>query len=103
VPLYGNTSAYTPGVAPGSFGSMPMNADFFVELTNPRQAPAAGFSFGGSGSKTCFAQLSVTSVGYTRPSYPGASNPTAEIGGEGVETQRARIIAGPLTPCPLPQ
>ena len=42
---YGGTSPaqpYTAKVAPGTFGSTPMNGDFFVELTEPMQLSAPG-------------------------------------------------------------
>jgi hypothetical protein len=94
---YTGTAPYAPGIPPGSFGAVPMNGDFFVELTEPMQLPASRYS---GNANTCFAQLTATSVGFTQPFVPGQSNPTALYGGEGVETQRARLIVGPLTPCP---
>jgi hypothetical protein len=91
--------AYTPSITPGTFGPMPMNGDYFVELTEPmRLASPAKYS---TNSNACFAQITVTSVGYTQPVFPGMLNTTtAQFGGEGVETQRARLVAGPLIPCP---
>jgi len=99
VTAYSGTNAYTAGIVPGSFGSMPMNGDFFVELTEPMQLSApARYS---TNANACFAQITATSIGFTQPIYPGATNATtAQFGGEGVETQRARLIAGPLIPCP---
>ncbi|HTB72062.1 MAG TPA: hypothetical protein VK762_02400 [Polyangiaceae bacterium] len=95
---YGGTQSYTPSVAPGSFGSTPMNGDFFVELTEPMQLSApARYS---TNSNACFAQLTATSIGFTQPGIVGVTPATALFGAEGVETQRARLIAGPLIPCP---
>jgi hypothetical protein len=92
------TQAYTPSVAPGTFGTTPMNGDFFVELTEPmRLANPARYS---TNSNACFAQITATSVGFTQPVSPNVTNSTALYGGEGVETQRARLVAGPLIPCP---
>jgi hypothetical protein len=92
---YGSTTAFANGVPPGSFGSMPMNGDFFVELTEPMQlADPARYS---TNVNACFAQLTATSIGFTQP---GSSTPAALFGAEGIETQRARLIAGPLIPCP---
>jgi hypothetical protein len=90
---------YTAGMAPGSLGSTPTLGDFFVELTEPMQLDApARFS---TNTNACFAQITVTSFGLTQSIYPGAANAvTAQFGGEGVETQRARLVAGPLIPCP---
>jgi Tfp pilus assembly protein PilX len=91
---------YTANIPPGSFGSTPMDADFFVEFTEPMQLSGpAKFS---TNSNTCFVQVSATSVGYTRPFFPNAANATTtQYGSEGVETQRARLAVGPLTPCPI--
>jgi hypothetical protein len=83
---------------PGSFGAVPMNGDFFVELTEPMQLSApARYS---TNSNACFAQLTATSIGFTQPGVAGVTDPTALFGAEGVETQRARLVAGPLIPCP---
>ena len=87
---YNSPTAYASGVTPGSFGTVPMTGDFFVELTEPMQlADPARYS---SNAHACFAQLTATSVGLTQP---GPS-----FGAEGIETQRARLVAGPLIPCP---
>ncbi len=94
---YAGTSPYAHGISPGSFGAMPMNGDFFVEVTEPMQLPASRYS---TSANTCFAQLTATSIGFTQPFVVGENNPTALYGGEGVETQRARLVVGPLTPCP---
>jgi Tfp pilus assembly protein PilX len=95
---YGAQQAYAPSVSPGSFGAVPMNGDFFVELTEPMQLSApARYS---TNADACFAQITATSIGFTQPGTVGVTSPTALFGGEGVETQRARLIAGPLIPCP---
>ncbi len=95
VNAYAGPAPYTPGFAPGSFGATPMNGDFFVELTEPIQATAPPrYS---QDTHFCFDQLTVTSSGLTQPLYPSMANATtATFGGEGVETQRARIIVGPV-------
>jgi Tfp pilus assembly protein PilX len=94
-----NSQPYTANVPPGSFGATPMDGDFFVEMTEPMQLSAPPrYS---QNSDTCFAQITATSVAFTRPVFPGVTNLTAQFGGEGVETQRARLVVGPLTPCPL--
>jgi len=102
VTKYGGSNAsqpYTPTVLPGTFGSTPMEGDFFVELTEPMKLSApARYS---TNSNACFAQITATSIGFTQPVFPGVLNTTtATFGGEGVETQRARLVAGPLIPCP---
>jgi Tfp pilus assembly protein PilX len=90
---------YSAGILPGSFGPTPMNGDFFVELTEPMQLSApARYS---TNSNACFAQITATSIGFTQPFFPSAVNAlAATYGGEGVETERARLVAGPLIPCP---
>ena len=97
----GNTTPaqpYTTKTPPGTFGSTPMNGDFFVELTEPMQLSApARYS---SNANACFAQITATSIGFTQPFVPGGTNLTSQYGGEGVETQRARLVVGPLIPCP---
>ena len=99
VVAYGGTVGAQPYTAPpGSFGATPMNGDFFVEFTEPMQLSApARYS---TNANACFAQITATSIGLTQPFVPNVTNPTALFGGEGVETQRARLIAGPLIPCP---
>jgi hypothetical protein len=92
---YGSTTAFANGVPPGSFGTVPMNGDFFVELTEPMQlADPARYS---TNVNACFAQITATSIGFTQP---GSPTPAALFGAEGIETQRARLVAGPLIPCP---
>jgi hypothetical protein len=99
VSTYAGTQPYAPMIPPGSFGSVPMNGDFFVELTEPMQlSDPARYS---TNAGACFAQITATSIGFTQPVSAGAPNPTALFGGEGVETQRARLVAGPLIPCPM--
>lgn len=90
---YLGTAPYAPSFIPGSFGPTPMLGDFFVELTEPSQEPAPGYS------NQCADVLTVTSYGFTEPQYPLIANSaTAVFGGEGVEVQRARIKAEPV-PC----
>jgi hypothetical protein len=94
---YTGNVPFTPNTAPGSLGPAPMNADFFVELTDPNQTSApprysADLHF-------CFVQLTATSTGITQPLFPSGANPTAQFGAEGLEMQRARILAGPVQ-CP---
>jgi hypothetical protein len=88
---------FTAGITPGSLGPAPILADFFIELTDPNQtgAPpryATDLHF-------CFVQLTVTSGGITQPLYVNSANYTAQFGSEGIEMQRARILAGPVQ-CP---
>ena len=92
---YAGSAPYAPGFAPGSLGATPMNGDFFVELTEPTQATAPPrYSLD---THFCFDQLTVTSSGITQPLYPSVANATtAMFGGEGIETQRARIVVGPI-------
>jgi hypothetical protein len=95
---YGNgstTPAYQLGTAPGSFGPIPMYGDFFVELTEPLQAQApARYS---TDLHFCFIEMTATSNGITQPII--ANQPTGTYANEGLEVQRARIIAGPVQ-CP---
>ena len=91
--VYGGNVPYAPTFVPGSFGPTPMTGDFFVELTEPSQEPAPGYS------DQCADRLTVTSYGFTQPQYPLiAGNTTGVFAGEGVEVQRARIKAEPV-PC----
>ncbi len=92
---YGGTVPYQASQGPGSLGPTPMNPDFFVELTDPNKAAdakryAKDLSF-------CFIRVTATSTGITQPLIPG--QPTAVYANEGVEVQRARIVAGPIQ-CP---
>jgi hypothetical protein len=91
---YGGTTPFVPTTPPGSFGPVPMGGDFFVELTDPMPAPrATRYDM----NKMCFYQLTVTGTGTTRPVFPNV-DPTPQFAAEGVEVQRARLVAGPM-PC----
>jgi hypothetical protein len=92
---YGNTVPYSAGTNPGSLGPVPINGNFFVELTEPTQANAPPRY--ATDLHFCFIQLTATSTGLTQPVIPG--NVTAAFGSEGVESERARITAGPVQ-CP---
>jgi len=92
---YGSNYAYQSGVTPGSFGSIPMSGDFFVELTEPTQAQAP--SRYATDLHFCFIEMTATSSGITQPVVVG--QPTGVYANEGIEVQRARIIAGPVQ-CP---
>jgi hypothetical protein len=92
---YGSNYAYQAGITPGSFGSIPMSGDFFVELTEPTQAQApARYA---TDLHFCFINMTATSNGLTQPVVLG--QPTGVYANEGIEVQRARIIAGPVQ-CP---
>ena len=94
---YAGTVPYQSGVTPGSFGPNNIQGDFFVELTEPVQAnPPARY---GLNLNFCFIEMTATSSGITRPTFPLNPNWTQEFGSEGVEVQRARILAGPVQ-CP---
>jgi hypothetical protein len=85
---------FDPQVAlPGSLGPVPVTADFFVELTAPTMASAA--TRYALNAQFCFIQFTATSMGETQPQY-GAS---VYFGGESLEMQRARLVAGPVL-CP---
>jgi hypothetical protein len=85
---YGGKAPYASHVTPGSFGVSPMDADFFVEVTDLQIVKAP------NNSDRCTNLLTVTSYGVTRPLYPGLSNTvTTSYGAEGVEVQRARVAA----------
>ena len=96
---YVGTTPFAASQPPGSLGPVPLKADFYVEFTAPTSTKAAaGY---GLNSQSCFLQFTATSVGITQPQY--VTGPTATntfFGGEGLETQRARLVAGPITPCP---
>jgi hypothetical protein len=87
----------TPGVTPlGSFGATPMAGHFFVELTDPVElSPPSRYA---TDLHFCFIQLTATSTGITQP-YQLLTDPVAKFSGEGLEMQRARIVAGPVQ-CP---
>jgi Tfp pilus assembly protein PilX len=91
-----SSAPLTPGVSPGSFGATPMAGHFFVELTDPVQLSAP--SRYATDLNFCFIQLTATSTGITQP-YQLLTDPVAQFSGEGLEMQRARIVAGPVQ-CP---
>jgi Tfp pilus assembly protein PilX len=93
VEQYTATDPLSSSVNPGSFGPVPMNGDFFVELTDPSNAnPPAGYA---TNLNLCFKEIAVTAGGITQPVFPGIANPTAGFAGEGIEFQRARFVVGP--------
>jgi hypothetical protein len=88
---------------PGSLGSAPISGDFFVELTDPaKTSPPAGYDLK---LNFCFMQMTLSSTGITQPivngqtSYWGTTPDTGIFSNEGLETARARIVAGPVS-CP---
>jgi hypothetical protein len=99
---YTGTAAYTAADPPGSLGPVPMTADFYVELTEPTQvnAPpqyALNLSF-------CFIEVTASSTGITQPvvntsAFTGETVTASQYGSEGLETERARLVAGPVQ-CP---
>jgi hypothetical protein len=94
---YTGTVPYQQGVKPGSMGPLPMQGDFFVELTDPTKYTAPKRY--DLNLNMCFVELTATSNGLTHPLFPSNPNFTATFGEEGIVVQRARWIAGPL-PCP---
>lgn len=90
---YTGPTSYAPGVNQvGSLGPITMNGGFFVEVTDVNTRNVSGYSVG-----LCqFAVVTGTSFGVTQPLV---SNNVA-YGAEGMEMQRARIVAGPLCPPP---
>jgi hypothetical protein len=83
--------------APGSLGPTPLKADFYVEFTAPTTANApSGYALN---LQFCFVQMTATSVGIVQPQYPASLGAPAVFGGEGLEMQRARLVAGPIQ-CP---
>jgi hypothetical protein len=91
-----SSAPLTPGVSPGSFGPTPMAGHFFVELTDPVElSPPARYAID---LHFCFIQLTATSTGITQP-WQALANPVAQFSGEGLEMQRARLVAGPVQ-CP---
>ncbi len=95
---YTGTTPLLSSVDPGSLGPIQMTGDFFVELTDPWQANTPSrYSLD---LNFCFIEMTVTASGITRPLFATAQDPaTASFAGEGIETQRARIVAGPIQ-CP---
>jgi hypothetical protein len=91
---YASTTPLLSNVTPGSLGPIPMQGDFFVELTDPWKANTpASYSLD---LNFCFIEMTVTSGGITQPIF---TDNTAVAAGEGLEVQRARLIAGPMQ-CP---
>jgi len=94
------TAPYTAAATPGSLGPVPMSADFYVELTEPTQYStpskyALDLSF-------CFIEMTASSTGITQPIVNPAFGGTlagSQFGSEGLETERARLVAGPVQ-CP---
>jgi hypothetical protein len=94
---YPGTTPLMATVDPGSLGPIPLTGDFFVELTDPWQANtparyALDLNF-------CFIEMTASAGGITQPVFAGVLDPTASFAGEGIEMQRARLIAGPIQ-CP---
>ncbi len=91
---YAGAQPYASGTsAPtGSLGPIPITADFFVEVTDVSTRNAAGYSTGTCG----FAVVTGTSFGVTQPLV----NSAVAFGAEGMEMQRARVVAGPMCPPP---
>ena len=92
---YGGATPYAPTIAPGSFGYTPMNGKFHVELTEPVQT--GGVARFDLKQNFCFITWTASSYGMTQPVFLG--NPTGVFGSEGIETQRARLVTGPVQ-CP---
>lgn len=91
-------AASTPyAAAPGSLGPTPLTPDFYIELTEPTTASSpARYALS---LQFCFIQMVTTSVGITQPQYPLSPTTPSVFGGEGLEMQRARLVAGPIQ-CP---
>jgi len=85
IDLYAQSTAFAGG-APGSFGPVPATGNFFVEMTTIEKAPAPTRNEMGLISY-CYVTLS--SYALTQPS-------SATFIGEGQETQRARVVLGPV-------
>lgn len=81
----------TSVTTPGSLGPVPTTPGFAVELTDSNTAMAPGNSLG-SNSPVKFVMVTATAIGVTLPSFGAA----ASYANEGIEIQRARIVAGPL-------
>jgi hypothetical protein len=88
---YAGTAPYQASIStPGSLGPVPTLAGFVVELTDSNAATAPGYGLTNQTVK--FNMVTATASGVTLPSFGG----TSAYGNEGIETQRARIIAGPI-------
>jgi hypothetical protein len=100
---YLGLTPFATAQVPGSLGPIPLKADFYVEFTSPTAAKSA--SGYGLNSQVCFLAFTATSVGITQPQAVSGTGATAStspfFGGEGLEMQRARLVAGPITPCPM--
>jgi hypothetical protein len=90
---YGATTPFVASMTPGSFGPTPVSGNFTVELAEPTQAGAAARYAKDLGF--CFVVMTATSYGATQPSVVGTALPA----GIGTETQRARLVVGPIQ-CP---
>ena len=87
---------YTTSAVPGSLGAVPISGDFYIELTDPAFVqPPAGYDLS---LGFCFTRMTVSSTGLTIPILATGLD-QATFGSEGLETTRARIIAGPIR-CP---
>lgn len=89
--------------APGSLGAIPVEGDFFVEISNPAAgAPLAGFA----NAKQCMIQFDVYATGFTfpqvtLPSSAPINNPAptiAQYSGRTVEITRGQVSG--LGTCP---
>jgi hypothetical protein len=89
---YVGTAPFSTTAFPGSFGPAPEVGNFSVELSEPTQAGTAARYAKDLGF--CFIVMTATSYGTTQQSAVG-STPV----GLGAETQRARLVAGPIQ-CP---
>ncbi len=99
IDAYSGTAPYQANIAPGSFGVSPMDADFFVELSDLQIVKAR------DNSDRCTNYITVTSYGITRPLYPSSTTAvTTSYGSEGIEVQRAHVQAlGSCVPPHPPQ
>jgi hypothetical protein len=84
----GSTPYAVNATAPGSLGPVPSSPGFYVEITDPTDTPGKG-----TGNEKChFENVTVTSYGVTQPLF----NSSIAYGSEGIELQRARVVAGPV-------
>jgi len=88
--------AYSPGVTPGTLGPVPVSGSFFVELSDPAPTtPPPGYGLSQSNQASFkFDVITASAYGVTEAVIPG--NMAAQIGTEGLEADRARIVAGPI-------
>jgi hypothetical protein len=96
---YTGTSPYQSTITtPGSLGAVPTTAAFVVELTDLNAANAPGYGLTNQSVK--FNMVTATASGITLPTFTGNSGygtvGSPAYGNEGIEMQRARIIAGPI-------